>query len=201
MRGLVLSGAGAAILFGASLFSPGSPRTAQRPLERLADRVQFTGQGRLVRPANYREWIYLSTGLGMQYGAPAGQPQKFTNVFVEPAAYHAFLANGHWPRRAVFVVEERGSSSHGSINRAGHYQTDLVGLGVEVKDAKRFADGWAYFFFGRDDRTAAPEPKSACWQCHNDHAAVEHTFVQFYPTLQPIARKFHTYDPRKAASR
>jgi hypothetical protein len=172
MRGLVLSGAGAMILLGASLFSPGRRRAAQHPLERLTDRPQFTSQGRL----------------------------KFTNVFVEPAAYHAFVANGHWPRQAVFVVEERASSSRGSINRAGHFQTDLVGLGVEVKDAKRFADGWAYFFFGRDDRTAAPEPKSSCWQCHNEHAAVEHTFVQFYPTLQPIARKFHSYDDRKAAT-
>jgi len=26
-------------------------------------------------------------------------------------------------------------------------------------------------------------------QCHEDHAAVEHTFVQFYPTLKQVAKK------------
>jgi hypothetical protein len=202
MRGLVLSGAGAAVAIVAlaSLFFPGHPRAAQRPLERLADRPQFTAQGRLVRPANYREWIYLSSGLGMQYGAPAGQPQKFTNVFVQPLAYRYFVTTGRWPGHAMFVVEERASSSRGSINRAGHFQTDLAGLGVEVKDAKRFPETWAYFLFGPTDTTAAPQPKKACWECHQEHAAVEHTFVQFYPTLQPVARKFHTYDAKKAAS-
>ena len=31
-------------------------------------------------------------------------------------------------------------------------------------------------------------PQSAdCYSCHTDHAAVDTTFVQFYPTLLPIA--------------
>ncbi len=29
--------------------------------------------------------------------------------------------------------------------------------------------------------------------CHEAHAAVEHTFVQFYPTLKVVAKKFGTY--------
>ena len=28
----------------------------------------------------------------------------------------------------------------------------------------------------------------ACYSCHSEHAAVDTTFVQFYPTLLPIAR-------------
>jgi hypothetical protein len=32
-------------------------------------------------------------------------------------------------------------------------------------------------------------PTSAdCYSCHADHGAVDTTFVQFYPTLLPIAR-------------
>ena len=27
-----------------------------------------------------------------------------------------------------------------------------------------------------------------CYSCHADHAAVDTTFVQFYPTLLPIAK-------------
>ena len=37
--------------------------------------------------------------------------------------------------------------------------------------------------------TAKMIPTSAnCYSCHADHAAVDTTFVQFYPTLLPIAK-------------
>ena len=37
------------------------------------DKASFTKSGELVRPTDYREWIFLSSGLGMTYGpnAPA----------------------------------------------------------------------------------------------------------------------------------
>ena len=31
---------------------------------------QFTKDNQLLRPANYRDWVFLSSGLGMNYGAP-----------------------------------------------------------------------------------------------------------------------------------
>jgi hypothetical protein len=120
-------------------------------------------------------------------------PELFTNIFVAPWAYREFIATGKWPEKAIFVVEQRTAETRGSINKAGHFQTDLAGIGVEVKDSSRFPDRWAYFSFGADDKTAPMNPKPACWQCHEDNAAVEHSFVQFYPTLKPIAKKFGTY--------
>jgi hypothetical protein len=90
-------------------------------------------------------------------------------------------------------VEERASQTKESINKTGHFQTGLAGMGVEVKDESRFPDQWAYFSFAADTKTAAARPKPSCWQCHNDNAAVEHTFVQFYPTLKEVAKKFGTY--------
>jgi hypothetical protein len=36
-------------------------------------------------------------------------------------------------------------------------------------------------------------PRNDCWSCHEAHAAVEHTFVQFYPTLRVIAKQYSTY--------
>jgi hypothetical protein len=153
---------------------------------------QYTGD-KLARPQDYREWIYLSSGLGMNYNPTAGGHEMFTNVFVPQWAYRKFLATGTWPEKTWFVLEERDSETKGSINKTGHFQSDLAGLAVEVKDEKEFPDKWAYFHFGADDKTAQAKPKAACWQCHNDHAAVEHTFVQFYPTLKPIAQKFGTY--------
>src|SRR5438270_12616880 len=156
----------------------------------------YTNDGKLIFPEGYRNWVYLSSGLGMSYSSPANNPDPaFTNVFVRRASYDEFLNTGKWPEKTIFIIEERNSSSKGSINKAGHYQTGIAGYAVEVKDSSRFPEKWAYFGFGADDKTSAAvtPAKNACWTCHNDNAAVEHTFVQFYPTLKPVAQKFGVY--------
>jgi len=148
---------------------------------------------KLARPEGYREWVFLSSGLGMNYNPSPGGPELFTNVFVPQWAYHDFISSGKWPDKTIFVLEERASESKGSINRSGHFQTGLAGLAVQVKDENRFPEKWAYFTFRGDSKAEEALPKAQCWQCHNDNAAVDHTFVQFYPTLKPIAEKFGTY--------
>ncbi|HUJ94937.1 MAG TPA: cytochrome P460 family protein [Terriglobales bacterium] len=159
-----------------------------------SDKPQFSSDSQLLRPENYREWVFLSAGLGMTYSSAGMDHQMFTNVFVPRWAYAEFLKNGKWPDKTMFVVEERGSESKGSIVKGGHYQTvELMRIGVEVKDEARFPEKWAYFSFDQSGKQASPNPKPACWQCHEDHAAVEHSFVQFYPTLKPVSKKFGTY--------
>ena len=159
-------------------------------------RPQYTGDNHLLRPTDYREWIFLSSGLGMSYSTQPGH-EMFTNVFVPQWAYQEFLKSGKWPNKTIFVVEDRFATSKGSINKVGHYQTDSMGIGVEVKDETRFPEKWAYFSFDEDTKSASANPKAGCWSCHEEHAAVEHSFVQFYPTLKPVAKKFGTY--REAA--
>ena len=179
------------LLAGSLAVFAGAAISTARPADSPVIVPRYTDDGRLVLPADYREWIFLSSGLGMSYRDASGD--QFTNVFVTPAAYREFLASGKWPEKTMFVVEEREAASKGSINKGGHYQSELAGIGVEVKDAARFPEVWAYFTFGPHSQTARANPKSVCWQCHEEHAAVEHSFVQFYPTLEPIARKFLTY--------
>ena len=157
----------------------------------------FDKDGKLMRPEGYRRWAFLSSGFGMSYSAGANGNPQFTNVFVNPASYEYFVSNGKWPDKTIFVLEEYESTSHGSINKSGSYQQKLGGLVVEVKDEKRFADKWAYFGFGADKQTAtamAPS-KNPCWECHETNAAVEHSFVQFYPELLKIARAKGTIKP------
>ncbi|HEY6389485.1 MAG TPA: cytochrome P460 family protein, partial [Candidatus Acidoferrum sp.] len=155
--------------------------------------AQFHSDGKLVRPEGYRRWVYVSSGFGMSYNPDAGGngAPAFTNVFVTPEAYDFFQAQGSWPDKTMFVLEIYGSSSHGSINRKGSYQESLVGLDVEVKDESRFADKWAYFDFNNSAKTASARTpsKNNCWSCHDQNAAVEHSFVQFYPELLKIARE------------
>lgn len=157
------------------------------------DHPQFTNNNELLRPDHYRDWVFLSAGFGMTYNPQAGGHDMFSNVFVPRWQYESFLRSGKWPDKSIFVVEERGAQTKGSINKHGQFQTtDLMGIGVEVKDESRFPEKWAYFSFD-DNKSASANPKTACWQCHEDHAAVEHSFVQFYPTLKPVAQKFGTY--------
>ena len=157
------------------------------------DKPEYTNNKHLLRPADYRDWVYLSSGLGMNYSAKPSDHQMFTNVFVPRWAYSQFLQSGKWPDKTMFVVEERYSESRGSINKSGHYQGELMGMGVEVKDEARFPEKWAYFNFGPDTKSAEPNPREGCFHCHEQHAAVEHSFVQFYPTLKSVAEKFGTY--------
>ncbi len=163
------------------------------------DTPQFTADGKLTRPADYRRWIYVSSGFGMSYNPNAGGngSPAFTNVFVDPAAYDYFQASGKWPDKTMFVLEIYGSSSKGSINKSGSFQSAFMGLDVEVKDEARFPDKWAYFNFDGDETTASPTTpaRNDCWKCHEQNAAVEHSFVQFYPALLKVARAKGTIKP------
>jgi hypothetical protein len=156
---------------------------------------QYDDKGQLARPADYREWMFLSAGYGMNYSPAPGSHEMFTNVFVQRWAYDAFVTSGKWPEQTMFVIDERDATSKGSINKTGHFQTDLMGLVVEVKDSARNQEKWAYYAFDAEGKAAGAMPKgNPCWSCHEEHAAVEHTFVQFYPTLKPVAKKFGTYN-------
>jgi hypothetical protein len=158
-----------------------------------SDSPEYATGDELARPEGYREWIFLSSGLRMSSNESCGEGATFTNVFVTPSAYHQFLATGSWPDKTVFVEEKRTSSTQGSLNKAAHFQTDLTGISVQVKDVGRFAENWAFFSFDSSTKTAKANPKAMCLQCHHDHGAVESTFVQFYPTLKPVAHQFGTY--------
>ena len=154
---------------------------------------QYDAKGNLLRPADYRDWEFLSAGYGMNYSRAPNNHDLFTTVFVQRWAYEEFLKIGKWPEQSMFVIDERDAQSKGSINKKGHFQTDLTGLAVEVKDSARNPRKWAYYGFEPNAKSAETMPKDICWSCHEQHAAVEHTFVQFYPTLKPVAKNFGTY--------
>jgi Cytochrome P460 len=150
---------------------------------------EYTSDAQLKLPAHYRNWVYLSSGFDMSYNPDMqmGGHHMFDNVFVNPDAYKAFVATGTWPDKTMLVLEVRGAQEKGSINQSGNYQGSLMGLEVHVKDETRFPGKWAFFGFD-EAKTAKMVPLSAdCYSCHASHGAVDTTFVQFYPTLLPIA--------------
>ena len=158
--------------------------------QETASSSNYTADGQLKFPENYRQWIYLSSGFDMSYnpGMQVGH-HMFDNFFVNPEAYKSFVETGTWPDYTMLVLEVRPAEGKGSINQKGNYQsTETMGVEVHVRDSKRFQGGWAFFGFD-DAKTATMVPReAACYSCHAAHAAVDTTFVQFYPTLLPIAK-------------
>lgn len=184
--GLAFAGGLAVAMVGLAL---GGLVAAQTP----GDGPTYTAKGELAFPTDYRRWVYLSSGYDMSYAAVRMGMSMFDNVFVDPAAYAQFQATGTWPDKTVLVLEPRGAQEVGSINKAGRFQTDRMGLEVHVKDSERFGGDWAFFTFDGDGAGKLVPHEAACYSCHAAHAAVDTTFVQFYPTLKPIAAAKGTF--------
>jgi hypothetical protein len=156
----------------------------------------YAANGDLLPPSNYREWVYLTSGIDMSYSPKAEMAGQsvFDNVFVNPESYRSFVATGTWPDKTVMVLEVRGARNKGSINQRGHFQdVGVMGIEVHVKDEVRFPGKWAFFEFDSLAKNGGLVPVGApCYTCHTAHAAVDTTFVQFYPTLLPVAQERKT---------
>jgi len=158
----------------------------------------YTQDGKLEYPADYREWIFLSSSLDMSYSKLQSMMghSMFDNIFVDPASYREFLKSGTWPEQTELVMEMRGATGKGSINQQGKYQAgEPMGIEVHIKDSRRFQGGWAFFTFGGTEPGQLMPMTAECYSCHRQHGAVDTTFVQFYPTLLKIATDKKTLSP------
>jgi hypothetical protein len=154
----------------------------------------YTTDGDLKFPTQYREWVYLTSGVDMSYSPNMNMDHSmFDNVFVNPEAYRAFLQTGTWPDKTMLVLEGRMAGTKGSINKTGHFQTgEIMGREVHLKDEARFPGKWA-FFNSDNGVTGKLLPREMdCYSCHEQHGAVDTTFVQFYPTLLETAKRKNT---------
>jgi hypothetical protein len=157
---------------------------------------RYTPDGTLIPPADYREWVFLSSGLDMSYSnEPAMMGHSmFDNVFVDPVSWSTFKRTGHWPNGTVLVMEMRGARTKGSITKKGSYQTEeRMGLELHVRDEARFKGGWGFYATDGDHPATLLPYEAECYGCHQAHGALDTTFTQFYPTAKPIAVKAGTY--------
>jgi len=146
------------------------------------DRPQYRKGGGLVRPDNYRDWVFLPSGFGMNY-SPAAAPLTSSAMSLFRSGQTASLCSRGTGQTKPYSLWKNGWRKAEVPSQAA-----FVGLGIEVK----LSEKWAYYSFARN-RTGSANARQACFSCHEQHAAVEHTFVQFYPTLKPIAKKFGSY--------
>ena len=127
----------------------------------------------LVRP-DYAGWVLVGASIGTA-DAHSGSPQ---NVYINPAAYRTYADTGKFPEGTVIVLETSNTKS-GSLS-------------ASVKD-NRFPGGWGFFSFTAGDVNATGKaqapPDISCRGCHEQHAATDHVFTQFYPTLRSMSVK------------
>jgi hypothetical protein len=185
------------IAYAASLFLFTLLPGAQSANVPSSDAPVYIAGGNLVTPAHYREWIYLTSGIDMSYAAQAAgatpDHSMFDNVFVNPTSYRSFLATGTWPDKTTMVLEVRSAENPLSINKHGHTQsTEIMSLEIHVKDHGK----WSFYDVNGNSKMAKLIPPPAnCYTCHEAHGAVDTTFVQFYPTLLPLAMQKRTFSP------
>lgn len=151
---------------------------------------KYTAAGELVMPSDYREWPFLSSGVGMDYGKEVAAHPIFDNVFVNPDAYRAFLKTGAWPDKTIMVKENRASDDD-PLSKGGKFQTKVVSREIHIKDASH--GGWVFYIFQQEFKAKPFEKQEACTGCHNKNAATEGTFVQYYPTLVEAAKQHGTF--------
>src|SRR5215470_6528556 len=151
-----------------------------------ANLPSYTADGKLALPVNYRDWTFLTSGFGMNYSQGVSAHPMFTTVYVTPDALQGVKSRGKWPDKSIFIVEIYSPARHGSIDKGGHYQDTFAGRDVEVKDSSREQE-WRYYNFGAGETTGEAIAGPGCNNCHNKNGAVEHTFVQFCPTLLDFA--------------
>jgi len=154
------------------------------------EKPEYTANSQLRFPEHYREWVFLSAGFDMSYSQTMQTDRHvFDNVFASPEAYQSFMKTGTWPDKTMLVLESRRADSKGSINKAGNYQnSEVTGLSVHLTDEARFPGKWAFFTFDAAKNSRLQPPSADCYSCHAASGAVDTTFVQFYPTLLPIAK-------------
>jgi cytochrome P460 len=164
--------------------------SASTPLEI----AHLTTDGKLKKPADLTEWVFLGTSLGMGYNPGsfnAANPGQFQVAMMEPAAYRYFVENRKFAPGSMFLLSFYDSDKQQrSINQNGFTQAELTNFEIHLIDPARGEKGHAFYMFGADSTEGSPVPPgNACVRCHVDHGAFEGTFAQFYPTLRPLIPK------------
>ena len=160
---------------------------AQEAAPASAVMPQYDFGGNLLLPATYREWVLVGSSLGLSYADGVQGRQLFHATLMEPTAYRHFMANGAFREGTMLALVLQGVGSGVAPARQGQFGTDVAGVELAVKDRGRAAEGWAYYAFGAGEKlrpSAAPQPKARCFDCHEEHAATDKVFTQFYGLLR-----------------
>ncbi len=184
---------GVVILFGMAGLAHGLAGTAAAPDGQGAG-VEFTADSKLKQPVGYRKWVYIGTPVTPNDLNVGEAPfPEFHAVYMDPDSFSHYERTGEFRDGAVMVKELVGVGAREATTGKGYFMGDFVGLEVPIKDSKRFKDepgSWAYFSFGHKlplKAEAAKNAAASCNECHQNSAAKDFVFRQFYPVLRASA--------------
>jgi hypothetical protein len=179
-----------------------SPSEEPKPVPKVGP--QYDSKHELLRPEEYRGWIFVGTTIGLKYAHPGDgiKPRPsddytkstlgdFHNVYLDPKAYGVYVRTGEFPDGTMLVMDVYKAEQREPQNvvTGGLFPGEQKEIEVAVKNSKR-PDGWktdwAYYAFPKGQASAKPFPDAACYQCHLKHASDDNVWVQFYPTLRAL---------------
>ena len=163
---------------------------------------EYTPDGQLKLPRNWRTWVYIGSPLtpNALNGGQANFPE-FHNVYIEPGSYAIYKKTGVFPEGTIFFKElqlalpgEAPDGSRTEPSGRGYFPGAYNGADVSVKDTKRYAatGGWGYYNFNHHEPKAATamlRSKEECASCHMASAKKDDVWTQFYPLLDNLSLK------------
>jgi hypothetical protein len=167
-----------------------APRAAVSASAQALAVARYGAAGQLLCPDNLDEWVFLGTGLGMDYTKSTfdiDHPGSFQVVLMEPTAYRYFKRYGRYADGSMFLLSfyaaEHGGSS---IDRRGFVPGGLTAFEIHIIDRGRFNEGGhAFFSFDSNDQQATRLASgNDCVSCHVKHGAFDGTFAQFYAVIR-----------------
>ncbi|MFT4861888.1 MAG: hypothetical protein ACI95C_001100 [Pseudohongiellaceae bacterium] len=159
----------------------------------LAAEYFTMSNGQLDRPTGYREWVYVGTPVTPNdlNDGKAAFPEHH-NVYMDPESWAHWKVTGEFRDGTILVKELVSVGSKTAVSGNGYFQGNFVGLEATIKSAEYFSDepgNWAYFTFSSPDlktlsMSAPAMPAAACNSCHENSAADDFVFTQYYPVLR-----------------
>jgi hypothetical protein len=159
---------------------------------------EYTKEGDLILPKNWREWVFVGSPLTPDAlnNGKAGFPE-YHNVYIEPGSYEIYKKTGEFPEGTIFFKElqrvhgpqQFPDGSRTEPSGRGYFPGEFNGADVTVKDTKRYAptgSSWGYYNFNHHEpkaATAKVRPKSECAFCHIASAKKDEVWTQFYRLL------------------
>ena len=154
--------------------------------------AKFTADGELIRPAGWREWVFVGSPLtpNSLNGGNAPFPE-FHSVYIDPESWAHWKETGTFREGTMFAKELTLIGDTAATSGIGFFNGDLQGFEIAHKDTKIYSKetgGWAYYSFGHKpepyaDSTAAM-PTANCAACHTAAASDDMVFAQYYPILR-----------------
>ena len=156
-------------------------------------------------PRGIERWILAGTSLSLSYTEGRQGSELFHNTLIEPTAYEHFRTTGTFRDGTMLALLLQPQGEGVLPARGGSFADTRGFLEMAVKDSSRpsreqGASSWAYYNFGTrnsnpsnsrtpsSSRTSAtPMPARSCQSCHDQHAAYDNVFLQFYPLLAHAA--------------